>query len=269
MSAEIATPGKFEIGHVLRHTFQAISHNFLLFLALATIANIPEFAISWLALGWSLLKTVGAASDNFHYVVSTIEILIRVALSQILQAALVRPTIAELSGGTRSSWAGNIVSVTKSLPSLVAIATITALPLILLDVTRLFGETVAFILLVVPMVMLAMCWSVAIPVFALERRTVLLSLERSWDLTRGFRWPIFFLFVIVSGAAVLLNLGTGLAVGLVRLQGRGPVWALLLVSIVADILITTIRATMSSAIYYELRSTKEGADPSSLASVFE
>ena len=103
----------------------------------------------------------------------------------ILQGALIHATVQDLSGQP-SSVGGSLTVGLRNFLSLIV-------------VTILFAIAVVcgLVLLVVPGVMLACAWCVAAPSLVADRTGIFAAFSRSAELTRGSRWPIFGLVVIV------------------------------------------------------------------------
>ena len=102
---------------------------------------------------------------------------------------------------------------------------------------------------------------VAVPACVIEKLGVTASTSRSVALTKGYRWQIFGLFLLVVvialvGAFVLAKIG---GVGLVG-QTLSFAW---------QVVSTAFGAVLSAVIYHDLRMAKEGIDLDTLASVFD
>ena len=114
-----------------------------------------------------------------------------------------------------------------------------------------------------------MCrWMVVIPVEVVERTGVSGALSRSRDLTRGCRWRIFglglimyvILFVVGGGQLLLASAFAGSTTSIVALSLGTAVFGT----------ITSLMVALGgTAIYLELRRVKEGGTLSEIASVFE
>jgi hypothetical protein len=110
--------------------------------------------------------------------------------------------------------------------------------------------------------MLMIMWSVVVPACLVERLGPVQSLARSADLTKGYRWRItgimLLLFLAVLAAVLLIlavtPLGT-LVAGIIRF-----VWSVAWTGFVNCTIIM---------IYHDLRVAKEGVDTAQLASVFD
>jgi hypothetical protein len=108
---------------------------------------------------------------------------------------------------------------------------------------------------------------VAMPVLVSEpKRTASEALRRSWELTRGFRLPVFVvglvsLVAFVAGI-VLLGLASELFFGEESRVG----------ALICELLLIPITGVFYSApavAYHDLLREREGADPSQLGAVFE
>jgi hypothetical protein len=103
-----------------------------------------------------------------------------------------------------------------------------------------------------------------------ERTGIKESFGRSWNLTKGYRWKIFGLVVIYFLAIIAIALAVGLVSKVSLSQGGGlhntPYIVLQWLQSVITAVITAIGIT---AIYYELRTVKEGMAPQELAAAFD
>jgi hypothetical protein len=124
--------------------------------------------------------------------------------------------------------------------------------------------TLFSILLVVPGLMKACSYYVAIPVAVVEGTGVSESLSRSRKLAEGYRWHIFGIFLV----SVILAMAFGGAAGVVFKGTSGPLQTLL-VSVIPSGIVGSLAAVFSGVAYYQLRVAKEGIDIEQLAAVFD
>ena len=89
------------------------------------------------------------------------------------------------------------------------------LPLIGLSILFGLGIMFGLILLIVPGIMLMVAWAVAVPALVVERCGVIDALRRSAELTKGSRWKIFGLFLIILVIYWIVSVVVGY-VGLAR-----------------------------------------------------
>jgi hypothetical protein len=132
----------------------------------------------------------------------------------------------------------------------------------------------AFIALVLPGLVLYMMWWVAVPVAVIERPGTVASLRRSAELTKGFRWRIFglflvFLLVVVGGgllliAVVFFAIGLSVDIGAVALDSLTIVAGWIL-----SAALMTVQAVLIAVSYYHLRVAKEGVGIDEIAAVFD
>jgi MFS family permease len=153
-----------------------------------------------------------------------------------------------------------------------ALSVIVPLFLVSLLVQILIG--LGILALVVPGLWLIAVFSVVVPAVVIERAGSG-ALARSAELTRGYRWPILGLFLIMW----LIALGLAAALGAIVLGGSlavfdvgepGPVEGLILTALVAAISAIAYGFTnvMVSLLYARLRAIKDGVGVDTLADVF-
>jgi len=123
---------------------------------------------------------------------------------------------------------------------------------------------VGLVLFIVPGLMLSTLWFVVLPACIVEQLGPWTSLRRSRELTRGHRWKVL-------GLTLLLMIGTfggGSAVDTWVAAATSPV-----AGVVADLMWTAIwtafTATTTIVTYHELRMAKEGIDIEPIAVVFD
>ncbi len=138
------------------------------------------------------------------------------------------------------------------------------------------GIGLATLLLIVPGLMLMTAWAIAIPVTSMERLGPIDSLRRSMMLTRGARWQIFgviLVLAIVSGGGNYLlgraiNAFYGGAGALnVALSHGWPLWHIVPTALFHGFAIA-VTASIHAALYVQLRTWKDGPQSDQLAEVF-
>lgn len=257
---------RFEIGRVISETFRVIGRNFVPFILLALLlGGLPNLLVS-LGQAWF----VGDHPTLTPQVVigSGTGFLIMIIAAVVLQAAIVHATVADLNG--RRVILGESLKVGLR----------NCLPLIGLAILMTLGLALGFVLLIVPGVILAVMWSVAVPAKVVEKVGVITALQRSRDLTRGRRWPIFGLFVIYVVAIWIAEIALMaalmpfiLAKGLPTPDAVTGLSSMNIVTMIGSALVATLSTLVSTAggaaLYSELRGTREGVGPEALASVFD
>jgi|GEM_PF-2968925 len=83
-----------------------------------------------------------------------------------------------------------------------ALAAHYALPILLIGLVTGVLTALGFMLLIIPGVFLAVLWSVATPALLVEDLSLGKALDRSAELTKGYRWQILGLFLIAAAIAL-------------------------------------------------------------------
>jgi hypothetical protein len=251
----------FEMGRVASRTFGTIGRNAVTFFSLGVLAVAPQLILSaYLGVG---VFAKGQAVDpskiinnlGLFFLVSVFA----VVLTAVLQAALVHGTISDLNG-KKASFGECLQTGFRY-----------ALPVIGLSILFSFAMVFGLVLLVVPGVLIMLAWSVAVPVLVVEQTGVFGAFGRSAELTKGHRWAILGLGLVFWIISVIIGLALAPLDSMLILSGEGisSMALVLLVNGIVNVLTTTIMAAGVAAIYYELRSIKEGIGPEQLAAVFD
>jgi hypothetical protein len=258
MSAIGETTGKLDIGRVIRELFSVLGRNFQTFAILAVLlTGIPTAVIY----GLQTNAVANAANGNFGagFFSSFLGGIFSLMTGLILQGTIIYGAVNDLNGRK--------VSVADSL----RIGLNVFLPLLLIAILMGLAIGLGMVLLIVPGVMLAVAWCVAVPAFVVERCAVMDVFGRSAQLTRGNRWPIFGLFVIYIIIVLIIELVLGVFGGLTNLATFGgfPVITRLIVLPLINVAGALIGATGAAVLYVELRRVREGVGPEGLAAIFD
>lgn len=150
------------------------------------------------------------------------------------------------------------------------------LPLLGLYILGYLGFLLGLVLLVVPGVIVGLMWAVAGPALIVERCGVFAAFGRSRALTKGNRWRIlgllilllviFWMFMMVVG---LLTIGTAsvLAFSIRQMSGQLP-YSYYVLMLVISTLTSAFTATVFANLYFALRTAKEGPRTEHLAEIF-
>lgn len=259
-STTLERPDKFQIGRVFNNTFAVIGRNSGLCVGLAALfSGLPNLVAQL----WSLAELGGrTGSDQANLALATanyragyflgiaIVSIVFLIFSLLLQSSLVRATIEDLNG-KRPAFGDCIqIAVRYLLPTL--------------GIGLLVGLGVGFasIALLVPGIILWLGWSVAVPVLIQERLGVFGSMSRSRALTKGSRWSLFGLFLILIIIAMVIQS----VVAVVVVLFHGIVAAVL--SALTQTVVSTVMSVAAAVSYVELRQVKEGASVEELAEIF-
>ncbi len=108
-------------------------------------------------------------------------------------------------------------------------------------------------------------FSTALPSLIVERGGILHCLKRSVFLTRGYRWEIVAVWLIISVVLVAMHFGAVLTID-VR---SGTFGVFILVEQLVGFLQVLFGTILSTVLYLKLRILKEGSDPDRIAAVFD
>jgi len=182
--------------------------------------------------------------------------IVKSLLGAVISAALVYGTFQEL----RNRRASLVDCIGRGLKQ--------ALPVI--GVAILVGLAVGLgtLLFVIPgLIIMTMLW-VAIPAAVIEKKGVTASLQRSVDLTRGYRWRVFSIILLVwvinfASLGVLYFPVFFLSEGAIHQTG------VVLVMLLMTALFTALSAVVSAVGYHDLRVVQEGVGIEEIAAVFD
>ncbi len=262
--AALSEQRSFSVGRVLSRAFGTLGDNPLATFGIAFLfGSIPQFLYSYF-IGSKLVQAgqiSSIAATTGTIAVSIASFVVFLLLSMLVQGAIVRATLAHAQG-QRASFAQCIGTGLAK-----------AVPLIGLTILLILGIMAGFTLLFVPGVILFLMWSVAAPALVAEDSGVFAAFSRSRFLTKGARWRIFALQLLLLvliwlvsaalGAVILAGGVTPDAIGTVALS-----LPYLLVSAVSNTLIIAFWSTVQASLYVDLRAWKDGPQSQDLADIF-
>ena len=259
-----AAPAQFGVGRVFTRTFEVLGRNFLPYCGLALLTVVPTLTLAFFETrSFQRLAISGSTGSALAASIALMfaSFVLWIVLNYILQAALVHGTITTLNGNP-ASIRECLSTATRSLPRLLGIGFLASI-----------GIFLGMLLLVVPGIIFAMMWAVAVPVCVVEHKSISESFSRSVELTRGHRWAIFgivLVIVIASGVAgFAIRPLSGLSILPTPAQNILPAFGLYwIATALLRTLTAAIGAVGAASIYYELRMIKEGVGPEQLAAVF-
>ncbi len=137
-------------------------------------------------------------------------------------------------------------------------------PVLGVGVCFAFLFAVGLVLLVIPAFIFLAMFFVAIPACVVEGLGPIRSLGRSRELTRGHRWRVFGLYLVVGLLAGLPRIPIEMIVGSIG----GPILAGL-IGFLYSATLTAFELLTFVVAYHDLRVAKEGVDIEQMASVFD
>jgi hypothetical protein len=247
MSARFAE-SDFRVGRVLGRAATILSQHFVIFFLVAVVAAAPTV----LLIQRNVDVMVGGTPSANLLLMMGIGIVLAMVLGMLSQAVMLHAAFQAMRLRP--------VSLGDSLK--VGFARV--IPILLLAIVMGFLLMLGFVALVVPFFILLTMWWVATPACVVERTGPWTSLKRSAALTKGHRWKVFglilLLFVVNVIVAQLLEVvvllvGSDILSILARL-----IWGALYGAYNAIAVVMT---------YHDLRVAKEGIDIEQIASVFD
>ena len=245
------------VGAIVSESFSILFKYFAAVMFLAFIPTLLGLLISGGLNGWSY--ALGQPEPGFgavNWVAIVLDILIQVVIYGLATALLVQLAYdAKLQRSTKvSSYFG---------PALAA-----ALPIAFLGIIAGILSGIGFMALVVPGLWIYAVYSMIAPAVMIER-VGYRAMGRSVELTRGYRWPIVGVILIIGLCNMLIGFGAQFVVGMLGAGlGGGFIISLFLIAIS-----TTIGMGLGgisiSLTYARLREIKEGVSVDQIASVFD
>lgn len=254
---------EMSIGRVFRRAFGAMALNPVVILGLAlAIGALPGLLMTYFFAQFGLMSTTATAGTlptTRILAVALVTILVSIVISTLVQAALTRATV--------SANEGRRISFGDSLSTALRVV----LPLIGLSLLFSFGVAIGFVLLIVPGIILLLMWAVAVPTLVIERQGVFAAFSRSAELTKGARWKILGLFLVLVCLYWLLTTVLGI-VGLDMYSSANAAAGLTTTGLIGTVLVGTlfnaVWGTIQPSLYVELREWKEGGSMESLEEIF-
>jgi len=263
-SASVAE-GDFRVGRVISRSISILSRRFVTLFFIATCAHLPILLIV-LWMGDDFLSPDTTSEQAGQIVAGTLLIVAFTLFSALGQAMIVHVTFQDMRRQAASLGASVKVSLRRLLPLLgIAILVVTLLLLATTLFTALARLVAPFLLLLVVVAVTA-CF-VTMPACVVEGRGPFGSMRRSAQLTKGHRWRIFGLELLLVGLTFITRIflslfdwALGALAGPVLDAVTGLLWLAALVGCGAVII---------AVAYHDLRVAKEGVDIEQIASVFD
>lgn len=251
------------IGRVFSRAFGTIRANPLTTLGIGFLFGaLPSLLVAYAIQNFRAesFATLGTAAT---IAIGLFSLLVTILIGIVAQGVLVRVTVA-FSEGRRASLGESVMA-----------GLAVALPLFLLGLLNALGIALGFLLLFVPGVILYIMWSVAAPSLVEERLGPIEAFGRSRYLTRGARWKIFGLILvvlvaywIVSALVAALTIASSGGIAQAVSAAETPSLGQLAVNAIVTTLYSAISGVIPPSLYVELRDWKDGPRTEKLAEIF-
>ncbi|MHA1537935.1 MAG: hypothetical protein ACTSUD_10300 [Alphaproteobacteria bacterium] len=239
----------FSLGKVIERGFTIFFHNIVTFSTIALLVTIPYILLL-------VLISQGQVRANQN-LMTVVLMLLNLILTYLATAAIAYGTFKAIQG-QRAGIADCLSRGLAMVFPVLGVAILSALAILL-----------GTILLIVPGFIVLTILYVAVPAAVVERPGVINAMSRSAELTKGYRWPVFGIIVIL----ILINIGTSMLVSVPFLASGMKTLSMLtwnaLLSGLLTAFQTALAAVMATVVYHDLRVAKEGIDVADIATVFD
>jgi hypothetical protein len=251
-----AAPSSFRVGAVFSRAFELLFRDFGKFFGLSLLAWAPFLLLTLLAGGTQPGLASGVPPGGgaiARWALSFLGIaLLWMLLSVLCQAIILYGAFEQMRGKSFAVGESLKRGLTRFFPILGVI------------LCMAFGGGFASVFLIVPGIIVFLMWYVAVPVCIVEERGPFASLGRSRELTKGSRWKLFGIVIVIAVASWVVQM----IVQFVFLAAVGKLIAAV-ATFLCSALIAAYRSILAAVVYYDLRVAREGIDIDRIAAVFD
>ncbi len=254
MTAELGSV-QFSISRVIGSSFGVYARNFISFTLLALLISLINVAVGFF-IGFD---AAALEAGQFDVVAIVIGFLIAIVVNSLTQAAIIYGTFQDLRGQK------------ASVAACVSRGITTIIPVIIGSLLFSVAVSIGLMLLVIPGVILILMWWVYIPVVVVEAQGIMGGFGRSAELTRGRRWHILGILLVIVLISIVVSVVLAGTIGTILMSA--PSDSTFLVVSIVDYALTAIVTAYASVLvavgYYYLRAEKEGIGADAIAQVFD
>jgi|SRR5579859_1157672 len=245
---ETPPPGEFRVGHVLSRSLSILFRNLFSFLLLSAIASVPYLIVYGDLYGRPFERAARTPWSGMH------------ALAFLLGSVLTALCQAVVLYGAFQVMRGRRFQVGESLRRGLA----RFFPVIGTTLCMAFAMMLGLIVLVVPGLIVLSMFYVAPAACVVERLGPFQSLSRSADLTKGHRWKVFGIYIVLS---IVVAIGSTVLAAVLALAANTAV--LIAGMFLWNTFARAIESVVAVVSYHDLRVAKEGVDIEHIAAVFD
>jgi len=233
----------FMIGDVLGRSFSILGRNLVPFTVLSGFASLPYLA-------YYLTMSPGRSVAPNPTAIA-LPLVLGFVLRMFVQAIILNAAFQDMRGRTVSMGESFRVGISRFLPIIGVI------------ILEGMGVALGLVLLIVPGIILMLMWYVALPACVVERIGPVESLGRSAALTKGHRWKILGLILLVAIVGGVIG---GVIGAVAVISGH---IGLAIVQYLVQVFVSLYSAILVIVLYRDLRVAKEGIDTEQIAAVFD
>lgn len=254
------TQEKLDIGRVIQTTLAIVGRNFGLLAGLSGLMIVVPYALILavtIPFAGSFMTGGAPAAMAALFPLILGFLLVFALIWAAFQAAAMHVAITDLNGARPDFGTSLGVGVRN------------ALPVIAVVILAMLAVWAGLILLIVPGIMIAIAFILAVPARVVEKVGVFQSFSRSRALTRNNRWRIFALLFVYMITVWVLELVIASLTGGFNPTNMGFIVLRGLMGLVVSFVGGMVTTTGIATLYFELRRIKEGVGASELAAVFD
>ena len=271
----------FSVGSVLRQALLILARNAAGFGTVAVVVTLPAAAYSQFLMDElaGLEGDPSGASGARALALIFGGSLALILLQSVAAAILSYGTIRHMRGGAAGLWESlrgglpavfRVVGITLLLTLLLVLAMFVAVMPGLLVVAVGMGTAGSILLVLAAAIAFAMIFTrfwIAIPVAVVEAAGVIDSLKNSAAMTKGQRWRVFGLILVLYG----LNFGAAWLFDSVfsSADSSAPGWPAVILGLAVGTFFLAWRSIAAAVAYHDLRIAREGPQGNQVARVFE
>ena len=249
-----ATPVAFSVGRVLSRAFEVLSRNLGKFIVITVIAWSPYLVLLLVLQSFPSAPRTGVGAGGFAALSAG------AILTFILQAVLRVISQAVILYGTFQDMRGQSFDIADSFEKGLS----RFFPILGLIICAGIATGFAFLFFIIPGLILATMWYVALPICVVEQLGPFASMSRSAALTKGNRWEVFGILLLLGLAALIIGAIIGFVLALI-----GGGFAVAIGSFLWQAVFSAYSSIVVAVAYYGLRASKEGIDIERMAAVFD
>lgn len=247
VTTDLAAAGALRLAGIIDRCLAVSGRRFVPLVVVMALAQVPQWIVTTatahlthtsVVIGhWGILRAVSAIAA----------IVVGVVANTLAGGVVMYAVVQELGGGK------------FSLRDAMGRLTGRLLPMLGITVTVWIPATLGFFLLLVPGLVLATLYFVAVPACMVEGTGILASLSRSLFLTKGYRWQVVGTVVLMTIVSLIFTAGA-----LFTFRSAAP-----LADLVIAALLGTFYNVFNGIFYYQLAVAREGVNGNRIASVFD
>lgn len=240
-------------GELLDRTFSLYRSHFGLFIGIFALPHLIVFAFQ--CVGVALQNPANPMANVFLTLMWSLAALVLTVIVAAASQAATVVAVSDVHLGRSASVVESFSRVKGHIPGVIGVSMLVGL-----------GVGTGLIALIVPGVLLALMWSLAVPVKVLEDKSATDAMSRSADLTKGDRGRIFvvwLLFIVLSiGISMLIQLPIRYVAGVTSRTALHRGWqvASLTATFISQCLVGPLATIAFSLVYYDERVRKEAFD---------